>query len=243
MSVSDIVGEIDGLRDRTRRASFSGAVPLALLGLLVAFAAPFYAAAWNDSHFQNEGTFSLGDLQQRRPPFLTRLFDLQPGGPQNERVVAYWLVGVPVAFLLIAAYYGWRARRTGISLNGWRVAITGAAVLFALVVVVEVPGHWLQAGWTVEELQVGNFVNPLLVVAAGVLAIAWVERSRAVLAVAAVFLLGLAAFDVKILTDGGSVTPWDNIQSVGTATLALAGWLLLAAGVLAVVAVVRRRRA
>jgi hypothetical protein len=242
MSVSDLVGEIDDLRDRTRRASFSGAVPLALLGLLVAFAAPFYAAAFNArrNHVPVDIFVTLQRLRAR-PMFVTRLLRLQPGGPQNDRLVAYWLLAVPVAFLLVAGYYGWRARRTGIALNGWRVVIAGAVVLLALVAVVELPARGFQMGTGRSDVRIGNFVSPLLVVAAGTFAVAWVERSRAVLAVAVVFLLGVVAVDTRVLPDWGSETPWDNVQSIGTAILMLAGWLLGAAATFAVVAARRRR--
>jgi hypothetical protein len=244
MSVSDLVGEIDGLRERTRRASFGGAVPLAVLGALVAGTAPLYAAVFNETVFTSDDSgvvrFSFSPTPSRKPYWLLRLLGVHPGGVAYHRLSLYWLIGVPVAFGLVAAYYAWRARRTGISLDGWRVALVGAAVLAALVVLVErtrpaVPGYG------VGDLNVNNFANPLLVVAAGAFALAWVERSRALLVVAVVFALGLVAFDVRVLAQiGGSEGPYDNIQAVGTGALVLGGWLLASAGVLGAVRARRR---
>jgi hypothetical protein len=241
MSVSDLVGELEGLRDRTRRASSGGAVPLALLGLLTALAAPFYAGVYGALP-RGGGVYGLADLvgPYRPPVFVSRFLRLDPGGPHETRLAVYWLAAVPVAFLLVAGYYAWRARRTGISLNGWRVAVTGLAVIAALLVAVELPAHGLAADYAPNHLRAGNFVNPLLVVAAGAFAIACVERSRGLLAVAVAFLAGVVVFDTRVLADRGA-GGWDNLASAGTATLVLAAWLLVAAAVTAVVAFVRRR--
>lgn len=248
MSVSDLVGEIEGLRARTRRASSGGAVPLAVLGALTAGAAPLYAAVFDETVItstEGDGIFRLADLgphgRPTQPIWLLRLLGVHPGGLAYHRMSVYWLVGVPVAFGLVAAYYALRARRTGLSVDGWRIAAVGAAVLAALLVLVArgrpgFPGHGP------GELNVRNFTNPLLVVVAGTFALAWVERSRALLAVAVVFLLGVAAFDARVLSEiGNSEGPYDNIQSVGTGALALGGWLLASAAVLGLAH--RRRRA
>jgi hypothetical protein len=239
MSVSDLVGEIDTLRARTRRAAGSGAVPVALLGLLVAFAAPLYAATREPTGL-GFGEYTLGQSYQR-PMFVTRFLRIDPGTPAEDRLAVYWLVGVPVAFLLVAAYYAWRARRTGISLDGWRVALAGGVVLAALLLAVELPAHGLPAEYRPNRLLLGNFVNPLLVVVVGAFAVAWVERSRVLGAMATVFLAGVVTFDVRVLADQASGA-WGNLQSAGPATLVLAAWLLLAAAVVGAAGVVRPRR-
>jgi hypothetical protein len=241
MSVSDLVGEIDGLRERTRRASFGGALPLAVLGALVAGTAPLYAAAFRETHpSDGSGSYGLVDLlgDRSKPLWLLRLLRVHPGGEAYQRLSVYWVLAVPVAFGLIAAWYAWRARRTGLSLDGWRVALVGAGVLAALLATVE-RGVWLTPGYAGNDLQPGNFVNPLLVVVAGAFAIAWVERSKAVLAVAVVFLLGVLMFDVSSYA-GVSEAPYQNIQSVGTGALVIGGWLLASAGVLGAVRARRR---
>jgi hypothetical protein len=239
MSVSDLVGEIEGLRARTRRASSGGAVPLAVLGVLVAGSAPLYAAMFDETvrtSTTGDGIVRLFPLgpsgRPTEPMWLLRLLRVHPGGLAYHRLSVYWLLGVPVAFGLVAAYYAWRARRTGLSLDGWRVALVGAVVLAGLLAVVDL-GRPRFPGFGPNELNLWNFANPLLVVAAGTFALAWVERSRALLVVAVVFLLGLVAFDARVLSQVGSTEgPYDNIQSVGTGALALGGWLLGSAGLL-----------
>src|SRR5687767_4131074 len=118
MTVSDLVGEIEGVRRRTRRATRGGAVPLALLGLLVLFAAPVYAAAWDQMVTEpgepNEWHYYAGP---RTPTFLDRLLWVHPNGSGYEGIGLYWLIAVPVTFAAVAAYYTWRARRTGLSVD------------------------------------------------------------------------------------------------------------------------------
>jgi hypothetical protein len=238
MSVSDLVGEIEGVRRRTRRASSGAAVPLALLGLLVALAAPVYGLAAKSIFVESgSGHFDLSDLFQR-PHVLTRILRVHPNMSNYRGIGIYWLVAAPLAFGAIAAYYAWRARRTGLSVDGWRVAIAGAGALAALVLTMYFGGAAASQGES-GDLRAGNFLNPFLIVALAVFALAWVERSAGVLVAGVAFLTAVVLADVAVYADIRD-EGWYRIASWGWATLALGGVLLLAGAVAAVARLVRR---
>ena len=233
MAASDLVGEIEGVRRTTRRATRGGAVPLALLGLLVACAAPVYAAASrHDVHFVGGGGFF--DPGLREPSWTDRLLLAHPNVTGSNAIGVYWLVAAPLAFAAVAAYYAWRARRTGLSIDGWRVAAFGGALFAVLLAVMANAG-----GSGRDGMQAIDVLNPFLVVALSVFALAWVERSVTVLLAALTFLGFL------VLADGYSYSSlsnigWERLASWGWATLVLGAVLLLWSGV---VALVRRPRA
>ena len=241
MSVSDLVGEIEGVRRRTRRASSGAAVPLALLGLLVCGSAPFYAAMFNGSNHRGGDGYSGFVVYPMKPPsFLDRLLRLHPSPYENSRALGlYWLLGVPVTFALVAGWYAWRARRTGVSIDGWRVAVAGGAVFAGLVVSLVFGGLVLRDAGN-EGVHPANFLNPLLVVVIGVFAVAWVQRSIGVLTVAVVFAAAVATADALVYSLYNLEFPWDGFMGWGWATIILGGVLLLSAAVAAVARGVRR---
>jgi hypothetical protein len=224
MSATELVGEIEGVRRAARRASFGAAAPLALLGLLVAGAAPFYAMAY--------GTTIMGGPAvtfQHEPGWTTRVLPIQSslGGTSDMPLSVYWLVAVPVMFVAIGAYYSWRARRTGFWLDGRRVAAVGVTAYLALLGVMA--ALRMANGARPMGIGPGVYLNPLLVVMFGVFALARVERSLLVLGVAVTFLLGVFVVDVEAYMTNATASPWDNVRGWGTATLLLGAWLLLGA--------------
>ncbi|HWL38465.1 MAG TPA: hypothetical protein VNQ77_19920 [Frankiaceae bacterium] len=231
MSVSDLVGEIEGVRRRTRRASSGAAVPLALLGLLVALAAPVYALASDSNTFYGPGpAYGELTLPLAEPTFLDRLLWVHSTSTRYDGIGWYWLLAAPLAFAAIAAYYHLRARRTGLSIDGWRVAAVGGVVFGALVATMAY-GALANAGWGFGDgIRPGDLVSPFLVVALGVFVLAWVERSvtAAVAGVAYVAALGFghwATFESQ-LNNG-----WQGPFSWGFMVLWLGVVLLVAAGV------------
>lgn len=241
MSVSGLVGEIDDVRRRTRRARAGAAVPLAVLGLLVAGAAPIYALA-SDSvvHYGGDSgmRYVINDYL-REPSVLHRLLWVHSTSTRHAGVGIYWLVAAPLAFALIAAYYVRRARRTGLSVDGWRVAAVGAVAFVALVATMAY-GAFTNEGWGFGEgLRPGDLVSPFLVVALGVFTLAWVERS-ALTAAGGVAYLAALAFG-QWATFGSLSNPgWQHAFSWGFMTLWLGLVLLLAAGVVGTVQRARR---
>lgn len=179
MSASDLLGEIEGVRRRTRRATAGAAVPLALLGLLVAAAAPVYGVASDsNTHFPDEGEMGMGFVTYGgRPSLLDRLLWVHSTSTRHWSIGVYWLVAAPLVFAAIALYYRRRAARTGLSVDGGRVAVAGAAMFGSLVAVMAF-GAFSDYGWGFDEgLRAGDLVSPFLVVAVGVFVLARVERS------------------------------------------------------------------
>lgn len=239
MSVSDLVGEIEGVRRRTRRASRGGAVPLAILGLLVTGAAPVYAAAadrYMDPQPFGETTYVI---MHPRITLADRLLRAHPNMTDDLGIGLYWLLVPPLAFAAVAAYYLWRAHRTGLSIDGWRVAAIGAGLFALLVAVMAYAGGQLEPDPYYSGFRLTDLVNPFLVVALAVLVLAWVERSRAI-AVAGTLFLGLVVFANAFVYPDPRNGGWRNVASWGWATLVLGGVLLVSSGI---VALVRRPRA
>ena len=240
MSVSDLVGEIEGVRRRTRRASAGAAVPLALLGLLVAGAAPVYAlASDSNTYYGGEGYGELvGPLSE--PTFLDRLLWVHSTTTRYDGIAYYWLIAAPLIFAAIAGYYRWRARRTGLSVDGWRVAAAGVGVFGALVATMAY-GALADVGWGFGDgIKAGDFVSPFLVVALAAFVLAWVERSVTA-AVGGVAYLAALAWGHWATFESQADNGWQGPFSWGFMVLWLGVVLLLAAGVAGLVQ--RGRRA
>ncbi len=237
MSVSDLVGEIEGVRRRTRRATAGAAVPLALLGLLVAAASVVYGAA-TATHVGDGSTYGELTFPLPEPTLLDRLLWVHSISTRYDGVGYYWLIGAPLVFVAMAAYYRWRAQRTGLSVNGGRVAAAGAGV-FAVLVATMAYGAFGNYGWGFDEgIRLGDFVSPFLVVALGVFVLAWVERSVLAAVTGVVYVAALVF--AHVVTFHSTVNNgWEAIASWGPMVLYLG--LILLAG--AAVAAVRERSA
>jgi hypothetical protein len=236
MNVSELVGEIEGVRRRTRRAARGGAVPLGILALLVLGAAPVYAVA-SQSVVDGDGTgvFLFDPAADTfRVTYFERLLNAHPNVTGHPGIGLYWLIAAPLAFAAIAAYYTWRARRTGIATNGWWVAAAGASLLALLIATM-----WHAGGAMTHDFDTGgprpvDYVNPFLVVAVSVFVLAWVERSVAVLLAAVTFLGCLLLADTYSYATLSNVG-FEDLASWGTATAILGAVLLLGTGVVAFV--------
>jgi hypothetical protein len=166
---------------------------------------------------------------QHEPGWTTRVLPIQSslGGTSDRALSVYWLVAVPVTFLAIAAYYSWRARRTGFWLDGRKVAAVGVAVYVALLVLMA--ALRMANGARPMGIGPGAYLNPLLVVVLGVFALARVERSRLVLGAAVAFLLAVFEVDSDAYMTHATASAWDNLSGWGAATMLLGALLLLAA--------------
>lgn len=241
MSVSDLVGEIEGVRRRTRRASYGAAVPLALLGLLVAAAAPIYGVASDsNTHFPDEGPVGWTYVTfGGRPSLLDRLLWVHSTGTRHAAIGIFWLVAAPLVFAAIAAYYRRRAGRTGLSVDGWRVAAAGVGTFAALVGVMAF-GAFNDYGWGLDEgLRAGDLVSPFLVVGLGVFVLAWVERSVLV-ALGGVAYVAALVFGQWATFGSLSNPEWRGVFAWSPMIVYLGLVLLLTAGVCALVQRTRR---
>ena len=246
MSVSDLVDEIEGVRRRTRRASAGAAVPLALLGVLVACAAPVYALASDSNTHYGDGaagdSFSFDELMSSsEPTFFDQLLRVHPTSTGYEGIGYYWLIAAPIVFGAIAAYYTRCARRTGLSVDGWRVAAAAAGLFAALVATIAFRA-FAGVGWGFGEgIRAGDFVSPFLVVAVGVFVLAWVERSVTA-ATGGIAYLAALGFGHWATFDSQANPGWQHPFSWGFMVLWLGVVLLLAAGIAGVAQRVRARR-
>jgi hypothetical protein len=171
--------EVRRLRVRSRRLAHGGAwVPAAVLTALVLLSALLYRYP-----------LSYPQTLEVRYPFWAGLPDEQrsPAGSY-----AFWLLGLPAAFGVIAAWYRYRARRLGVRVAWPVLAAVGLGALVLLLVLVAIPSEPVTGMFTLRAPLWKGLITPLVAVAAGLIALGWVERAPT-LAAAGVWF-GLAAW-------------------------------------------------
>jgi hypothetical protein len=159
--------EVRRLRSRSRQRAHGGAwLPAAVLAVLVLLSAVLYRYPPADPHTL--------DLDY---PFWAGLPYEQRSAPGSY---AFWLVGLPAAFIAIAAWYRFRARRIGVRVP-WPVLVAvGMGALVLLVVLVAIPSEPVADPDMVASTPPPwwyGLATPLLAVAAAVVALGWVERA------------------------------------------------------------------
>jgi hypothetical protein len=166
-----------------------------LLASIVLYARPF-AGLW---HGGGPAPYWAGLPDAQRSPLLS---------------YAFWLVGTPLTFAAIGAWYRRRARRTGMQVAWKWFAITGAAAFVLLVLLAAVPDSTSTFGGesmlasrepVSPASALTGLATPLLPIAVALVVLGWVERSRA---------LALSAAWIAV------VAWWQCSQGMGR----LAGW-------------------
>jgi len=114
------------------------------------------------------------------PTSIEAAYPFWAGLPDEQRLptasYAFWFLGTPAVFALIAAWYQWRARRVGMRV-AWRPFVaTGLAVLALLAVLAAIPTGQPDAGLVAPPAWMG-LLTPLLPIAAAVVVLGWTERS------------------------------------------------------------------
>jgi hypothetical protein len=96
---------------------------------------------------------------------LVAALTLELGAP--ERILALWIVAAPAGIVATSIYYGRRTHRTGLGTPPLPFILTslGIAVGASLL------------GWLGHDSPVG-YAGPMLVIGAGYLVFAWLQRSR-----------------------------------------------------------------
>ena len=176
LSPAEALADIDRLRRRTRRRARAGAwLPATAIALLVLGSIPLYQAPFSaPAAMHISYPFWAGLADEQRSPVASYLF---------------WFFGAPLVLALTAAWYQFRAGRTGIRV-AWRpVIVTGLSVLSVLAVLAAVPrsdisGDPQQLVATPQPV-LHLPLTPLLPVAAAVIVLAWAERSRVLMAAGA----------------------------------------------------------
>lgn len=141
-------------------------------------------------------------------------------------IALFWIIALPAVYLAIAGWYLWRARRRGVATSPW--AYVGLGLLLVAVLVVTSPevGDFLHLPGAIRTISsTSDFtvrgLTPVLTIAAGLAALAVIERSRALGAyvVALVGLVMLAdLYDIENLASRlglGAHGPEVNVVVVG----------------------------
>ncbi|GIF67319.1 hypothetical protein Ais01nite_53540 [Asanoa ishikariensis] len=189
----ELLASMADLRRRTRAARHAYWFPLILFGLLMAAALPFYLES-----AERVGMVGLpGD-----GPLLAAL-----GGDFLEHSTGlgwYWLVALLAGFLISLGWYRWRGERTGLrtptraylraGVIGTLAGVLLPVVLRFLLFNTDAGVSGATSGVTISLLGVANRgMFPHLVIAVGLLVLARLERSRALLVVTLCFTAAVVA--------------------------------------------------
>jgi len=173
-----LLGELAGIRRRTRAARHAYWFPLVLFGLLTCAAAPLYVAA---ARPRPSGSYSAGGG-------ITILGGM-PGGGSGRYIGWYWLVALAGGYLATLLWYWWHARRAGLQTPARGFIITGVVltVLAAGLPPLSTRLKFLQPVWLVpgDILIRGTFA--FLIIAVGLWVLARAERSAGLVITALVY--------------------------------------------------------
>jgi hypothetical protein len=183
---ADLLGEMRVLRRRARAARHAYWFPLVLFGVLTCASVPFYIQPGVPSG-QATGAAQPG-------PQLPVLGGF-PGFLVQRYLGYYWLAALLAGLLLTLLWYRRNAHQVGLQTpaRGYLITVavlTGLALLIPPLSQVRSP-HWLgwlqhlQALWPGDLVVRGTF--PFIIIAVGLWALAWAERSLALAGIAAVY--------------------------------------------------------
>jgi hypothetical protein len=168
---ADLLGEMRALRRQARVARHAYWFPLVLFGLLTCASLPFYVE-------QTTPTGGAG-LRSRLP-----VLGGSAGFPGQRYLGYYWLAALLGGLLLTLLWYRRNARRVGLQTPARGYVVT-VAVLTGLALVLPLLSPPLPVFWPADLVVRGTF--PFVIIAAGLWALAWAERSRALAGIAAVY--------------------------------------------------------
>lgn len=191
---ADLLKEMKVLRRRARAVRHAYWFPLVLFGLLTCASVPFYIRPNVPAGFGPAGSGPAGQGIRPHGPSLPILGGFR-GFLVNRYLGYYWLAALLVGLLLTLLWYRWHARRVGLQTPARSYVITGAVLTVLALVIpwlaqVRSP-HWLRWLQHLQVLWPGDLVNrgtfPFVIIAVGLWALAWAERSRALAVIAAVY--------------------------------------------------------
>jgi hypothetical protein len=188
-SQADLLAEMRALRRRARSARHAYWFPLVLFGLLTCASVPFYLQLSSPPGPRGLATGAAGPGPQL--PVLGG----SSGFPVRPYLGYYWLAALLGGLLLTLLWYRRNARQVGLQTPARGYVITVAvltvlALIMPLLAQLRSP-HWLrwlqhlQVLWPSDLVVRGTF--PFVIIAAGLWALAWAERSRALAITAAVY--------------------------------------------------------
>lgn len=182
---ADLLGEMRALRRRARAARHAYWFPLVLFGLLTCAAVPFYILPGHQA--------GGAETTQGAPPLP--ILGGFPGLVTQRYLGYYWLAALLAGLLLTLLWYRRNARRVGLQTPA-RGYVTTVAVLTVLALVIPLLSQvrsphqlswlrYLHVLWPGDLVLRGTF--PFVIIAVGLWALAWAERSRALAIIAAVY--------------------------------------------------------
>jgi hypothetical protein len=244
--VGDLLQELDRLRRFTRAVRHGFWMPLVLLGLLMIGATPLYFSPSSQPLLgaPSSAVFKMrvGAARSSDVPLCHAVHGIVstpctpatagipyfPSGitTTSPRAIAiYWLIVLPLAYAIVAAWAHRRALRRGIATSMLAYAVAGVVLVALLVLAGILNGTWYRAG---QLTSIGSRgLAPLFIVALGLLVLAYRERSRAMWAFSVAFLgyvILINLYDIDNLTArlGLTVGPEVGVFLGGVFTL-LAG--------------------
>jgi hypothetical protein len=220
------------LTRRVRRAQRGAWFPLVLLGLVAAGAAPFYRVGPHPHA-------TCTAIVTRGPGGIAA----GPGTGAVKCFIAfgwpafiYWVIALAAAYAVVAGFYVLRARRRGVGARIRPYVIAGLAGVM-LVAVLWLVQRYLGSQTRYPSALVVHGLNPLLAIGLALFALAWAERSRALLVFAAANLAAVVGnfYDIDgLLRDHGLAVslPWTFVPRLwaAAAVLLLAGAAFAIAG-------------
>ncbi len=240
-----LLTDVRRLRSQTRTARHAYWLPLVLFGLLTCASVPFYilptATCPAGSRVVGPGQHAVhvGEACAIRSsgPYLPGFGGFLRQGWQGYLPI-YWLVAIAVGLVLTYLWYRRRGRRVGLVTPARGFLITGLVVSLLLLVL---PTFGLVPG----DLTIRGTL-PFLIIAAGLWTLARAERSRALLAVAALYtgtalLASLYNIENVLFRLGWNPAP-DQWRLTSLPNVLLPAVVLLAAGIAAFVPQRRTRR-
>lgn len=225
-----LLADLDGLRRRTRRRRQAYWFPLVLFGLLLCGAAPLFVRTASPC----EGSCYVATAG----PFWLRGFG-------DGVLGVYWLSVLILGAVLTTLWYAWYGQDSGLRTRVRGPVLAWLLGIVLLLAVAAVTARLAALLWPALVRQDAA----LLVVAAGLLVLARLERSRYLLVVAVV-VAGLAVLATyynpenllfRLLHLFGVADASMPFRLAGALGVLLPGVVLLAAGVVALAGDVRRR--
>jgi hypothetical protein len=234
---ADLLGDVRKLRREARSARHAYWFPLVLFGLLTVAAMPFYVQPTMRSGFL---IFKSGEP----------IMPLLGGGSFVSRVSLqyYWLAALLVGLALTLAWYRYHARRVGLRTapRAYLITLVVLLVVAAVLPLLALIGPFHQLQWFLPgDLTIrGTF--PFLIIAAGLWALAWAERSRALAVIALIYTgasLLASLYDVEnVIFRGGWISGMDQYRFGSLPNVALPALVLLIAGLISFGIQRRQRR-
>lgn len=186
------------LRNDARSARPRRSVPLLILALTIGFALPLYKMS-NPDPTQSGQMQSLSSDKSGFAGIFTNF-------EKPELLTAYWLLALPVAYLLIAAYVLIAGYSTGVRGSILRVVATGIVVYVAACLVI-FGAHRFR--WLIPDQADQRGMVPVLIIAIGLMGWALAQRDSLLIVIAIVnFAASIAAgfYDLANLLNGTYLT-------------------------------------